>query len=478
MTTDKKRKLNTFEAEKKISKARRLIPTAGYIRVSSDEQVKHGFSIEAQKAGLEKYAEENGYMIVEWYIDEGKSARGKTGKRKEYLRLIEDAKQGKFEMIIFKCLDRWFRNISEYYKAQSILDDKGINWECSEEDFDTTTRDGRWKLHIYLMLAQDESDKTSERINYVFENKIRNREAISGTQPYGFMVKEIDGHKRVVKDKNVEHIVMDVFDYFELYNSKRATLNYIYDMYDVEFDYKTITGILTNPYFYGHYRGVDDYVWDGGYITKERFNKIQRLLKKNVKQRKNKRDYIFTGILKCAHCGSNIVGHSYEREMADGSMKLYKFYRCNKAITYSQCKATGTFNEEKVEEKLIQSIEHEIEDYICHYELELKKEVYKPEVNVKEIKEEMDRLNKQWRKGRIQEKEYDYEYERLEKKLAKVEEEKPKEKDLTPLYDFMNSGWKNIYDTLDCVERRALWRSVIDYMEVDLLTKEFEIKFI
>ena len=91
MTTDRKRKLNTFEAEKKISKARRLIPTAGYIRVSSDEQVKHGFSIEAQKAGLEKYAEENGYMIVEWYIDEGKSARGKTGKRKEYLRLIEDA---------------------------------------------------------------------------------------------------------------------------------------------------------------------------------------------------------------------------------------------------------------------------------------------------------------------------------------------------------------------------------------------------
>ena len=159
-------------------------------------------------------------------------------------------------------------------------------------------------------------------------------------------------------------------------------------------------------------------------------------------------------------------------------MKLYKFYRCNKAITYSQCKGTGSFSEEKVEEKLIQSIEHEIEDYICHYELELKKEVYKPEVNVKEIKEEMDRLNKQWRKGRIQEKEYDYEYERLEKRLAKVEEEKPKEKDLTPLYDFMNSGWKNIYDALDYVERRALWRSVIDYMEVDLLTKEFEIKFI
>lgn len=472
--------MTTFDREIKIKRAfntDKVLRTAAYIRVSHDEQVKHGFSIEAQKDGLKKYAEERGYRIVEWYIDEGKTARKKLGKRREYLRLIEDAKQGKFEMIIFKCLDRWFRDISEYYKTQSILDEKGINWECSEEDYDTTTRDGRWKLHIYLMLAQDEADKTSERINYVFEHKIKNKEAISGSQPYGFMVKEIDEHKRVVKDKNIEHIVMDIFDYFELYNSKRATLNYIYDKYDVEFDYKTIGSILSNPYYYGHYRGVDDYVWDGGYIGKERFDRIQKMLKKNVKERKTKRDFIFSGILKCAHCGQNIVGHSYERKMS-GGIKVYKIYKCNKASTYKQCKARGTITEERIEECLISSIEHEINDYICHYELSLKNNIYKPKVNVREIKEEIDRLNKQWRKGRIKEAEYDYEYERLEKKLTKAEEEVPKEKDLTPLYDFVNSGWKNIYDTLSCAEKRALWRSVIDYMYVDILTKEFEIRFI
>ena len=139
-------------------------------------------------------------------------------------------------MIVFKCLDRWFRNISEYYKAQSVLDEKGINWECAEEDYDTTTRDGRWKLHIYLMLAQDESDKTSERINYVFEHKIKNKEAITGSQPYGFIVKEIDGHKRVVKDENIKNIIIDIFEHFELYNSKRATLHYIHDKYNTDFD--------------------------------------------------------------------------------------------------------------------------------------------------------------------------------------------------------------------------------------------------
>lgn len=473
--------MTTFDREKKIKRAfdtSKVIRTAAYVRVSSDEQAKHGFSIEAQKDGLERYAEKHGYRIVEWYIDEGKSARGKTTKRKEYLRLIEDAKRGKFEMIIFKCLDRWFRNINEYYKAQSVLDEKGINWECAEEDFDTTTRDGRWKLHIYLMLAQDESDKTSERINYVFAHKIQNREAISGSQPYGFKVKEIDGFKRVVKDESVSDIVDDVFDNFELFNSKRATLYFVQDKYDIKVEYKLIGNILTNSYYYGHYRGVDDYIWGGSYITKERFDRIQNMLKKNVKARKNQqtRDYIFSGLLVCSVCGCKLASHSNELPLADGSKKSYQFYRCNRAAM-GKCTARGTFNEIKLEQKLIESIEEEIEDYICEYELDIKKE-RKPKIDIKSIEEEIQRLNISWRKGRMKEKEYDYEYERLQKKLEKAEEEVPKKHDLTPLYDFLNSGWKDIYHTLTSVEKRALWRSVIDEMEVDVLEKEFRIRFI
>lgn len=473
--------MTTFERESKIKKAldtKKVLRTAAYIRVSTEEQAKHGFSIEAQKEGLKEYAEKRGYRIVDWYIDEGKSARKKTGKRKEYMRLIEDAKGGKFEMIIFKCLDRWFRNISEYYKAQSILDEKGVNWECSEEDYDTTTRDGRWKLHIYLMLAQDEADKTSERITYVFEHKIKNKEAISGTQPYGFKVKEIDGYKRVVKDESVEDIIMDIYYHFELYNSKRATLHYVCDKHNADIGYNVVSSILTNPYYYGHYRGVDDYVWDGSYVTKERFDKVQKMLKKNVKEQKNKVDYIFSGLLKCSHCGRSLAGAYTKLKLADGTKVVYKSYRCNLAVRNGQCDARGVFSELKLEDALVQRIEGEIEDYICHYELSLKDNVFKPEVDIKNIKEEMNRLNKQWRKGRIKESEYDYEYERLEKKLEKLEEERPTEKDLTPLHEFINSGWKNIYDTLDDKQKRALWRSVINYIEADVPAKEFEIKFI
>ena len=458
----------------------KLIPTGAYVRVSHDEMVKHGFSIEAQKEGLTKYAKQKGYKIVEWYIDEGKTARKKQSKRKEYLRLIEDAKQGKFEMIIFKCIDRWFRNISEYYKTQSILDDKGINWECSEEEYDTTTRDGRWKLHIYLMLAQDEADKTSERINYIFEHKIKNKEAITGTQSYGFIVKEIDGYKRVVKDPNTMAVVQDIFTHFELYNSKRATLFYIQDKYNIEVDYKLITNTLTNTMYYGHYRGVDNYVWDEPYISKKRFDKIQKMLIKNVKERKNTIDYIFTGLLKCSECENNLTGaHTTKVINKRGEKRTYISYRCNHAYQKDHCNSRGTFSEKNLEKKLLESIHEEIEQYICDYELSQKEPTQMiNQITSKDIKEEMDRLNKQWRKGRITESEYDYEYERLEKKLEKLQTDQPRERDLTPLYEFLTSDWKNIYGTLSSVEKRALWRSVIDNMIVNLANKEFTINFI
>lgn len=87
-------------------------------------------------------------------------------------------------------------------------------------------------------------------------------------------------------------------------------------------------------------------------------------------------------------------------------------------------------------------------------------------------------MNRQYRKGRIPEQEYDYEYERLEKKLEAAEKEQPKERDLSPLHEFLNSGWKSIYHTLSTGEKRALWRSVVHEMIVNTKTKEFKIEFI
>ena len=88
--------------------------TAAYVRVSSQEQKLHGLSIEAQKQKLAEYAEKHNLKIVEWYIDEGVSARKKIAKRPELQRMIRDAKRGKFRRILFIKLDRYFRSVQEY----------------------------------------------------------------------------------------------------------------------------------------------------------------------------------------------------------------------------------------------------------------------------------------------------------------------------------------------------------------------------
>ena len=92
-----------------------------YIRVSTTEQMMHGKSLEAQKEYLTNYAREHNMAVVGVYADEGKTARKELKKRKAIHSLLQDVEAGKIDVIIFWRIDRWFRNLSDFYKVQDIL---------------------------------------------------------------------------------------------------------------------------------------------------------------------------------------------------------------------------------------------------------------------------------------------------------------------------------------------------------------------
>ena len=140
-----------------------------YVRVSTEEQAMHGLSIEAQTAALESWARENGNKVVGVYTDAGISARKPASKRPALQRLLEDVRAGKGELVVFTKLDRWFRNISEYYKVQEVLERHNVDWKTIHEDYDTSSASGRLKINIMLSVAQDEADRTSERIKAAFD---------------------------------------------------------------------------------------------------------------------------------------------------------------------------------------------------------------------------------------------------------------------------------------------------------------------
>ena len=96
---------------------------AAYVRVSTQEQKLHGISLDAQKAKLQKYADEHNMKIVEWYVDEGVSGRKLIRNRPELQRMIQDAEKEKFERIIFIKLDRFFLNfrVTDHLLAACLL---------------------------------------------------------------------------------------------------------------------------------------------------------------------------------------------------------------------------------------------------------------------------------------------------------------------------------------------------------------------
>ena len=97
-----------------------------YMRVSTEDQAREGFSLPEQKERLEAYCKFNGYKIVEYYTDAGISA--KIGNhRPEYDRMLEDGKQGKINMIIALKLDRITRSTRDWETLMDYLEKYNIN---------------------------------------------------------------------------------------------------------------------------------------------------------------------------------------------------------------------------------------------------------------------------------------------------------------------------------------------------------------
>lgn len=431
------------------------IRTAILARVSHDEQAKFGFSIENQLDKLRTYAKENNLLLVDEYVDEGFSAG--SMKRPELQRLLSDL--DRIDLIIFTRLDRFSRNVLDANEMVKLFLRKKVSIKAIEEDdIDTSTADGMFMFNLKVSLAQRELAKGSERINTVFEYKVKQGQPLTGNLAWGYKIEEDEnGTKRVVKDKEIAPIIEDAFRHFMVYHSIRQTSLYINEKYNLNRVYNTYNRLLKNPIYAGVYRGNQNYCEP--YITFETHLMVKELMKKNIKVRKKcNRAYLFTGLLVCPDCKTKMNAIYYKKK----SGKEYIYYRCQKRMKSDLCHDDILHNirEDVIEEYLLNNIELEIQKYIYDASVELDK-APKPKVNIKEITDEMDRLTIAFRKGRVKEKEYDHDYEILEKQLADAQKELPQEEDLSSLEAFLNSGWKNVYDSLSREDKRALFRTVI-----------------
>lgn len=437
---------------------------AKYKRVSKKEQAIKGFSLQAQDEVLDKHIEENNYILVGNYADEGISAS--TLNRPALQQLLNDVRAGKIDLVIFTKLDRWFRSVAHYYKIQEILEEHKVPWRTILEDYNTETSDGKFKVNIMLSVAQQELDRTSERIKVVFQSKIKNKQPITASLPYGYKI-GIDqyGDKRVMKDETAKDAIFDFFAYFEIHQSLGATMAFINDKYDLHLSYNTCKSMIRNSLYAGIYHDVIDYC--PAYISLERFNKIQKIIRNNKQVKQYKRTYLFSGMFKCKECGGTMVG-----TVSKGTHAEYFYYRCGKMARDKACGNHTRISEQIVEKYLLDNVEEELKKYIVESEVteSTKKQ---PKYDRSKIKVEIERLNKMYLKGRIDDDDYDKEYDKLQSKLAMCNLE-PEHRDLKPLREFLQSDFQMIYKVLSKEEQRSMWRSIIsqiivyDYNHIDI----------
>ena len=438
---------------------------ACYIRVSTEEQKLHGISLDAQRDKLKEYAENHHLKIVEWYEDEGVSGRKLIKNRPELQRMLNDAQKGKFDRIIFIKLDRFFRSVAEYHECMKLIDP--VLWTATEEKYDLTTANGRAFVNMKLTIAELEADQTGERIKIVNDYKVKTGQAVTGAhnQGYAFTVRNIDGLKRVVKDPDTEDIVTDFIRHFLMYQNKRQSYLYIKNKYDTNVSYQSLSRLLLDTKLYGYYKGNDDYCEP--YLDKKTFDKIQSIVAKNIKVTASKRVYLFSGLIKCPCC-SNVMSAKFSINYQN---KEYLSYRCNKHYTNNICNFNKQPNEDKIEQKLIESFEQFINVHIESVKIEDKRiRDSHASDKIKEIKAEMERTTKAYRKGRMKESDYDREYDELEKQLKELQKhlEPIIERDLTIYENLLKSDWRELYNALDRTHKRAFWRKYIKEIQLNL----------
>src|SRR3989344_1660460 len=211
-----------------------------YIRVSTEDQALHGYSLAGQEDALKNYAKALGYDIFEVYRDEGKSAKD-IKKRPALLKLLSDAENKLVSAIFIYKLDRFSRSLKDLILTIDKLKEWGIDFVSLQDKIETASASGKLMFHIISSFAEFERNIIGERTTFGMRRK--NKEG-------GFVNKPPFGYKMV--DKNLEfdpENAPKVHQVFEEYLSGSVSLNKLAIKYG--FSVNGLKKVLSNTSYVG-----------------------------------------------------------------------------------------------------------------------------------------------------------------------------------------------------------------------------------
>ena len=467
-----------------------------YMRVSTEDQAREGFSLPEQKERLEAYCKFNGYKIVEYYTDAGISA--KTGNhRPEYDRMLEDGKQGKINMIIALKLDRITRSTRDWETLMDYLEKYNINIAFVNDDINTTTANGKMVSRIMMSVSQNEIERTSERTIIGLEGAIKQGH-IPARAPLGY--KHID--KKLVPDPLTKDIIIRIFNlYFEglTYNTIAKLFNKEKVCGKTNWKDTSILKIITNVIYKGDYiqgkttrnpRYFSDVVEP--IVSKELWDSCQVQKKKNQRNYMRSQTYIFLQKLKCPKCGRILAGGASHKIKAD---KWYYYYRCEK------CR--GNIREHEIEDSIKELLSDifEYDSVVNEFFLPvLQNKIHNPkedfEKEITNLNNKKIRIRKAYIDELFTEEEYKEETNIIENKIKDLKKKTLENEQVNKLnlsvddilvkrdIDFINSiklpilynAFVDSWDGLEREEKAEIVMKYIDDIELELVNNKYKVK--
>jgi site-specific DNA recombinase len=178
-----------------------------YIRVSTQDQAQHGFSLDAQEDSLQNYAKILGYELFKIYRDEGKSA--KNLNRPEMINLLRDAQERKFQAIFIYKLDRFSRSLRDLILTIDKLKEWGIDFISLQDKIETASASGKLMFQIIGAFAEFERNIIGDRTKFGMERKAKEG---------GFITKAPKGYrllnKQLIIDEDESKNIKNIFEEF------------------------------------------------------------------------------------------------------------------------------------------------------------------------------------------------------------------------------------------------------------------------
>ena len=462
-----------------------------YIRVSTEDQAREGFSLGEQKEKLLQLCSFKDLEVYKVYKDAGISAKDME-HRPQFQEMLQDMKAGKINYIVAYKLDRITRSVRDLEELISVLEQYNCFLLCDRDDVNTSTANGRFFVRMLTVLSQLEIEIVSERTKFGLNGAIKSGH-IPGQRPFGYTKSE---DKKMIVDNATRPYVEKIFDMYLEGKSFQQIANYFKEnnIYPKKkWHDTTIQKIIDNKIYMGDYEqykriGKQENLEPIVYmnvvepiISRAKWEECQKQKERNQRTYTRDRIYTFFQRLKCPSCGRIM-----KCKGSGGTKRKYMYYTCE------HCHIN--FNENYVEE-LLESFIYDL----LEYDMAVKKfflpiledknnkiDTTTIDKEIRNLEKQRDRIKQAYIKGIVEMEDFKEDYKLIEDKLANLENKKLElvnletfnysphellaqrdlEREKMIRLDTLNSLLKSKWNDMDKSEKQEFISKFIDTIEI------------